>query len=569
MRRYSSSRTLVRGVTLVEMLVAMAVTLLLMATVVSVFDLLGTSVAHSRATLEMSDRLRHARNVVQTDLASITCPVRPWIRPEEGVGYFEYVEGDTRDKDCFGSSGGPTPTTVVVDDLDSGFSMTGSFVRAPATGEVPAYAGTMVYDTGGSATATFRPNISAGAEYRIELYWISFTNRATNVTLTINHSSGTETRTFSQRSDGLAANWNDMGTYHFTAGTSGSVVISSSGANGVVIADAARFVPVSSGDEGSDGGDRRFGDYDDVLAFTARSNGQPFQGRIDQGAGPQPTSNATIIESPVAEIVYFALEDGFVSGNATDDIPPQMRTLYRRVLLVAPWASELITASDLQVVPETAVQDLHDFQQRHDLSARLNADGTRIILNTLSDLTKRESRFRHDSSTFPHQMMPIAPLTGARKGEDIVLRNVLAFDVRAYDPTAELYSTGDIVVGPCDASYPGSVLVGTGAYVDLGYDGPNPSDFSGVGIGHVDLVRTYDTWSFHYEHDGVDQHNDGETDLSTTGFDDNESGGVDDAGERETSPPYLAPLQGVQVRLRVYETDSRQIKEVSLNQHFH
>ena len=44
--------------------------------------------------------------------------------------------------------------------------------------------------------------------------------------------------------------------------------------------------------------------------------------------------------------------------------------------------------------------------------------------------------------------------------------------------------------------------------------------------------------------------------------------GVDDIGERETVPPYDRPLRGIQVLVRVYEPDSRAIRQVRVNQHF-
>ena len=82
------------------------------------------------------------------------------------------------------------------------------------------------------------------------------------------------------------------------------------------------------------------------------------------------------------------------------------------------------------------------------------------------------------------------------------------------------------------------------------------------------LNRVYDTWSFHYEHDGINQDLDSDIDEGTDGFDNDGDNGVDDIGERETSPPYPVPLRGIQVRIRVYEPDSRSIREVSINQHF-
>ena len=44
--------------------------------------------------------------------------------------------------------------------------------------------------------------------------------------------------------------------------------------------------------------------------------------------------------------------------------------------------------------------------------------------------------------------------------------------------------------------------------------------------------------------------------------------GVDDAMERETMPPYTDALRGIQIKIRVYEPDSRQIREVTVVQDF-
>jgi hypothetical protein len=45
-------------------------------------------------------------------------------------------------------------------------------------------------------------------------------------------------------------------------------------------------------------------------------------------------------------------------------------------------------------------------------------------------------------------------------------------------------------------------------------------------------------------------------------------GVVDSASEKLTWPPYPAPLRGIQVKIRVYEPDSRQVREVTVTQSF-
>jgi hypothetical protein len=68
------------------------------------------------------------------------------------------------------------------------------------------------------------------------------------------------------------------------------------------------------------------------------------------------------------------------------------------------------------------------------------------------------------------------------------------------------------------------------------------------------------------------------TARATNGFDDpgNDATGsvtaangiVDDDTEKLTSPPYPHPLRGIQVKIRVFEPDSRQIREVTVVQDF-
>src|SRR5947208_928832 len=85
------------GFTLVEMLIAMAITLVMMGAVVTLFANVSNSVRNRRATIEMSSQLRHVRNVLQQDLQLATCPGITWQRPESNHGYIEIIEGQYRD----------------------------------------------------------------------------------------------------------------------------------------------------------------------------------------------------------------------------------------------------------------------------------------------------------------------------------------------------------------------------------------------------------------------------------------------------------------------------------------
>lgn len=84
----------------------------------------------------------------------------------------------------------------------------------------------------------------------------------------------------------------------------------------------------------------------------------------------------------------------------------------------------------------------------------------------------------------------------------------------------------------------------------------------------------YDTWTTYYETDQINQDEtlytgaaNWQTDVidqGSNGLDENNINGPDDPLERETSPPYPSPLLGVQVKLRVYEPQSRQIRETTV-----
>ena len=538
-----------------ELLVSTVLALVVMFGVVSAFALIGQGVSDSRSTLEMSAQLREVAAVLKNDVGSVTAVMRPPRSPETGEGYFEYTEGPI----------GPV----------------------------------------------LRPDV-------------------------------------------VAQN-NDTGKPDTTAG-----------------------------------------DIDDILMFTVRSRTEPFVGRF----------NGASVESSDAEIAWF------VRG----------RTLYRRVLLVAP------------ALP-VAAQPPAGFYAANDISVRIDKDTGVFAANTLADLTKPENRFAHRpqhlvtlntyASCFPFHphfyvdytgakftnpkyvndytdaslplrasgswgpgsrppyvglMLPtlrecswpasvagadLPPLNlapggtfdawqnphpwqgveavsgnlsdrlGPRVAEDVVLNNLIGFDVKAWDPGAPVLLSAGQVLLPGDPGYINAMInyvnlgpkqsltvdphpISYGAYVDLNYlcllgpDLGSSIPIAGQMPYYVDNLRppgvplpqfgwagdrrsltrgtapftnptanppvlrlaVYDTWSTHYEKDGkkqnIDHYSDGNwpADAGTNGFDDNGDGVVDDPDERDAPPPYAVPLRGIQVKIRVFEPDSRQIREVTIVQEF-
>jgi len=94
----------------------------------------------------------------------------------------------------------------------------------------------------GRKTVRFVPNLPADGRYEIYLYWVKHNNRATNVPVEIAHADGTAKLIINQRSKG---GWVKIFTGQFKAGGASACLISNAGTDGYVVANAARWVPVS------------------------------------------------------------------------------------------------------------------------------------------------------------------------------------------------------------------------------------------------------------------------------------------------------------------------------------
>ena len=99
--------------------------------------------------------------------------------------------------------------------------------------------------TTATSWARWTPRLPAGGEYLVYMRWTAASDRATNAMVHINTATGQYTRYVNQRIYGNV--WYGLGLYDFNAGYAtgaGSVSIFATGANGYVVADAVKFVPV-------------------------------------------------------------------------------------------------------------------------------------------------------------------------------------------------------------------------------------------------------------------------------------------------------------------------------------
>ncbi len=438
------------GFTLTELLIAAALSLVVMGAVAVLFGILGRSIRQSQSTVELSALMRSAAWQFRQDLTGITCSVSPWSSTETNSGYFELIEGPSR---------------------DTSFAL----------------------DAQGLPTA----NITA--------------------------------------------------------------------------------------------------DTDDILLFTTQSLAEPFVGRYE----------GAMIESPYAEVAWF--------GRPSASQPVDGTTLYdlhRRQLLVTSYLGQPALVNN--ALPITANRAAYDISLQ---SGTISGQGNVLLPNSLGDLTKRENRFMRSGYSFvtttgtrsvPAQAFPHAfPLVSgsslalgeatlndtARAGEDVILTNVISFDVRVYDPQAIVpTASGTTWRQPGDPGYlaaAASGTAGTGAYIDLGWRGGTPvvrtgtfppagqSPLESAGVCVTDSPRklslpasTYDTWSRHYEFNGMDDDGDGVVDEGSNGADTDGDGWPEYSGNAETSPPYPTALRGLEVRLRCYEPHSKQVRQITIRHSF-
>ena len=388
------------------------------------------------------------------------------------------------------------------------------------------------------------------------------------------------------------------------------------------------------------------GDTDDILMFTSRRLSRPFSGKIASSLINRPSRPGdyySIIHSQSAEVIYWLEyrntenltnkvdDDGDGTFDELDEIVQDTLThnnmplpsLRRRALLIRPDLN-LNDGCIRPLDPNIPEIDLREFLNENDISIRV--ENGKIIANSLEDLAIRGNRVaRQISDVFPNKISPAHfPFKyGEHAGEDILIDQVIGFDVQVFDPIAKVYQspTGDAALVPTDPGYQREsdkfidddkdndpIVVGSGAYVDLGFAyryknwpkgvekdthqdhqywkkchhlgtfcwAPNPKSF----LNSVALPFTYpmyfqygqyftfDSWTGSYERDGFDQDLDGMVDEGFNGRDDDQSGIADDPAERETAPPYAGPLYGFQVIVRGFQNSQQQMRQFTVSHDF-
>lgn len=648
--------------TLIEMLVAMALTLILVYAIAHFYAIIGDSVKDGRGMIEMNQQLRAVTQRLKLDLDQLTIPAVPWADEGGAAGYLEVKEGLAKDFDVNGNflldADNDVPARIDVDgingpdfeepnvsnllgDVDDILGMTIRAGSIPFNGIMP-----QMYVTGPAGT----PNPRDG-----EL-------RAIQTTALLKSSNPPLTRS----------------TTSLYAEVVWWTSFSDINSNGLWGLGEPRYIH------------RRQllirPDLNILHTDDPYLPGTPYFFRVAQPTGASINSPESIWLYDVYQycdvsIRPLALTNGFLyfAANSLADLAKRKN----RFMHVSGFFDSALTTPFFDSATTT------NFPYASDLNPNL-AGSLKPGLLPDNSFSLANTAPRHAAVNNASQYRWVL-FDGGRKGEDVMLSNILAFDIRVFDPDAIVRSAvtdpsaavtaapanalqfSADAIQPGDAGYAYAVAnnfptthnpypaVGTGAYVDLGYGFalqntlstlgashavtgtvptpvtavpksfallflPNPSNsvlalygapatgstytqllgnsrFAGLpslpfsyyrasaGSAHAPgpyqtaLGFTWDSWTVAYERDGVnqdaavevaglnlliDEGTDGEDNPYTTnamGVPQYENG-IDDAYERETVPPYAHPLRGIQIRIRLYEPGTRQLRQATVESDF-
>jgi hypothetical protein len=131
---------------------------------------------------------------------------------------------------------------IILDNDSDGVTVNGNWSSSSA---IPGFFGTdFLTDSNsgkGSKSVRYRPDFDFEGDYYVYARWTKASNRATNVPIDIVSGGDSDTVSVDQRNTG-GSGWVLLGKFHFAKGTGSYVQIRNAGTNGVVVADAIRFL---------------------------------------------------------------------------------------------------------------------------------------------------------------------------------------------------------------------------------------------------------------------------------------------------------------------------------------
>lgn len=571
-QRHQSQARRRRGFTLVEILVATSIALLLMAAVVRLFASVTASVTESRAVIEIAQSLQSAQVQLQNDLRYMTARGVPPFDPADQKGYLEIIDGPgpfvitglgtmPMKADEIDPVSGMPKLDTTVGDMDDMLMMT-----------VRSY-GEPFYGRWFNADA-MPPRLEIIQSQDAEIAWFTRGNKLYRRVRLITPGRKVEPA-------GLP-NPATLGDYVGPGyGRRNDVAIRldmTYGDKRIGLSSFNTFEASSLGDMTKR--ENRFGHDPFAYPYDARfwgAAGLPTQGDTSH-IGDNPAAPVAPQAAPWTQPMPWGFAGDDPLGNAGPPVPATFFGYHG------------------------ATDFWRDPYNNRDLTGAIV--GSNIIDGFSGALLEYQSSGANNTNRNPTGNVYVnadslsADGQTSRYSEDVVLGNVIGFDVKVWDRFAPVFidppagGFNPRVVKPGDPGYQNLLetwvnngqdpnaaeFARYGAYVDLFYTrqmtfaSPMPflSEFSGPGLGALSaanntMAAVYDTGSNHYEQDGIDQFNDGVFDISMDGIDNDGNGVIDEYNERETTPPYPFALRSIQIKIRVFELDSRLVREVTVS----
>ena len=590
-----------KAYTLVEILVATTLSLVMLAAVMQVFATVSANVSNSRAITELSAQLRLTMNRLKDDLGGATAssvmgppPVQPPGDPTKSPGYLEIIEGPIGPVIDPGATFAslPSPNTVFVDstnalpdttvgDVDDILMLTvqrpageapfvgrWGFKRTPLANELP------MIDSVGPYVIDTNPVTSQYAEV---IWFIRGRTLHRRVLLIV---PGYENYTVDVRPAATAVTPMAIGA-NWAQGFYGHTDISALGQF-----KRRKFLRLFL--KGNTLGDLT--NRENRYAHGSNFMLMPAQ---NPGSNPGALSNPNVPNPQGTDFPFDARRWGQMG------MPTLRECSYYYYNPTPPPPSNSWIAGNM--LPQTMLNPLSQFDLWANPYPWTDVNGNPVDPNS-GDL---------------------AGYLGARAGEDIILDNCIGFDIKVWDPNAPLVqdpvsgstlAPGDRVLNGTDyvsLLSKGTTPVGFGAFADLNYmcrlgpasgytsnpwaappayqttainnnypipyfydagdyrsrlrgADPNLSPDPTVAlVSPTKYAAVYDTGSNFYETDGI---NEGDWAGSSPSW------VIDDAksipGALEAPPPYAKPLQAIQVKIRMFEPGSKQVREVTVVQKF-
>ncbi len=529
--RLSSRKSPVRrGLSLIEVLIALTMTLIVLGAMIAVFSRASKEMSRKRAMIEMHNLVRPCVELLRSDLEQVTVPVRPASIESGPSGYFEIIEGprnETSDYALPAVAGMPMQTVAesIRGDFDDILAMTVRSSDKPFLGR---------WVDGAGQTQVIESHLA-------EIVWYT---------------------------------------------------------------DYDDREPVGQPGSGVVGINERITVYRRVLLIRPDLVANPA---FVPALNVMPGTGTGIAPLPSPAVSFFLQNDISASFASGVPVPNSLEDLSKRENRFGHSTAGYPYAMDRDFLRAVEMND-----------ANLSIIGNAVTPNPDPRIRQFAGNDVVLRGAMAFDLKVWSPDTPVRQANPGNLSTALTMPdhvlVRPGDPA---YLALGPAVYPDPNPNPDPNAVATGAYVDLGYMAtvlasqgvvnfqytgtaanvmngpqfsttPNPKSglrylFDPPGFGAANLEppvnppapgigplfdNVWDTFSAHYETNGIDDDGNGLIDEGADGLDNDSANGVDDVQEREVEPPFPFEVRGVQVTIRMVHPESAQVHQTSVVQSF-